>query len=222
MLALKIDLRPAQKALGDLTGKQIPFASALALTTLAGGVQDAEVAAETKTFAKATPFTLRAFGKFPATKRNLVATVFIKDKTTDAGGQNAYLAPYVIGGDRSLGGKKGMLVPVGANVNAYGNLTKGTLARLKGKPNIFIGPVKTKRGIVNGVWQRPVQAKARGKRGSKAVQSQGHMKLLIEFEDTTPVREHLDFYGVAIAYVGKHAQPVFEDALRTAMASARK
>ncbi|WP_375382290.1 hypothetical protein [uncultured Sphingomonas sp.] len=207
MLAIKVDLRPAQRALGDIGG-QVAFASALGLTQLAAGVQVVEVEEEAKTFDKATPFTKNAFAKKPATKRDLVATVFVKDI------QAGYVAPYVVGGDRSLGGKKGMLVPIGARTNQYGNLTKGALARLKDKPGVFIGKVQTKRGLVSGVWQRT--AAPRRTKGAP-VPGTAKLKLLIEFEDTTPVAKHLNFYGRARAYVARNARPVMEQALATAM-----
>lgn len=215
MISVKVDLRPAQRALGDF-GKQVPFATALALTSLAQGVQEAEDAEAAKVLDKETSFTKRAFGKTPATKKRFVATVFIKDTTSAAGGQNAYLAPYVIGGDRSLGTKKAMLAPVGAATNQYGNLSKGQLARLKAKPGVFIGAVQTKRGPVSGVWQRVAQPKR------KAGGGKARLKLLIEFEDTTAVRKRLDFYGRAQAYVQRNAVPVFNDALARAIATKRK
>lgn len=215
---IKVDLRQAQRALGDLHGKQIPFASALALTTLAGGVQDAETAEELKTFASPTPFTQRAFGKTPATKRNLVSTVFIKDV------QAQYLAPYVVGGPRFLGTKKGMLAPRGIALNQYGNLTKGKLAALKAKPNVFIGPVTVKGGkVINGVWQRATARPARTtKRGTTPAKPAGPLKLLIQFEDTTEAPKHLDFYGRARAYVVGNAQDAFETALAKALSTARR
>ena len=222
-----VDLRPAQRALGDLTGRQIPFASAFALTSLAQSVQDAETAEELKTFENPTPFTQRAFAKIPATKRNLVATVFIKDV------QAQYLEPYVVGGPRFLGTKKGMLAPRGVGLNQYGNLTRGKLASLKGKTSVFIGPVTFKNGrTVNGVWQRG--ATPRGKRtkgdGEFGTKGKHHivagnrttLKLLIQFEDTTEAPKHLDFYGRARGYVAANAQRVFDDALRKAMATARR
>ena len=67
---------------------------------------------------------------------------------------NAYSADgiYVDGGTRFLGTKKGMLAPITSNIrlNAYGNLPRNKLKQLQGKPNIFIGPIKTKRGIISG------------------------------------------------------------------------
>lgn len=232
---IRVDLRPAIAALGDLSQRQVPFASALALTTLAQGVQDTETELEIATFDNPTPFTKRAFGKTPATKRNLVATVFIKNRTSAAGGQNAYLEPYVDGGERSLGTKKAMLVPIGQRTNQYGNLPRNALARLKARPDVFVGAVTFKKSgrTVSGVWQRsPTKRGARHKGGGEygtRGDSQGKvggvrttLKLLIEFEDTTEAPKHFDFYGAARAYVAKHGQRVFNEALAKALTMPRR
>ena len=216
-LNIKADLRPLQRAFIDLRAKQVPFATALALTTLAKGVQQVEREEVLATFATPTPFTQNAFAVKPATKTNQIATVFAKDI------QAAYLEPYVDGGMRSLGGKRGMLVPRDVGTNAYGNLPKAALARLKGKPGVFIGPVTTKAGrVINGVWQRPTQTRA-GKRGKDAqAKPAGHLKLLIQFEDTTEAPKHLDFYGRAHAYIRRNAASAFNDAMVRALATARR
>ncbi len=200
-----------------LGAKQVPFASALALTTLAKGVQGIEQDLIGKTFDDATPFTRNAIAIKPATKSNLVATVFAKDI------QAAYLTPYVVGGMRDYGNKRGMILPVDVRVNQYGNLTKGTLQRLKGKPGVFVGPVKTKAGVINGVWQRPVAGKVVGKRikGTRIAKPAGHLKLLLKFEDTSAVTKHFDFFGAAQRYLTKNAAAAFDKAMRQALATAR-
>lgn len=230
---IRADLKPLHRAFIALGAKQVPYASALALTRLAEGVQAAEVDELKKDFEKTTAFTERAFGKTAATKKNLVATVFIKDRTSDAGGQNAYLAPYVLGGDRSLGGKRGMLVPRAAKTNQFGNLSKGQLARYKGMPDVFIGPVTFKNGrTVNGVWKRGATKRGarykgggeygtRGKNTNKPGGVRTTLQLLIEFEDTTPVPHGFDFYGRARTYVRANAAREFEAAMRQALATAR-
>lgn len=220
MIAINIraDLRPLQRAFVALGAKQLPFAAALALTTLAKGVQAVEREEEARTFTSPTPFTLNAFAIQPATKSRPIATVFAKDV------QAEYLAPYVGGGDRSLGGKRGMLVPRDIGTNAYGNLPKAALARLKGKPNVFIGPVTTKAGrVINGVWQRPTATRASTRRGKLGVaKPAGHLKLLIQFEDTTEAPKRLDFYGRAQVYLRKNAAIAFDKAMRVALATARR
>lgn len=212
-ISLKADFRPVERAFNRFQQKQIPFARALALTRLAQGVQAAERQAISETFDNPTPFTLNGIVVKPATKTRPVAIVYARDIA------GAYLAPYVNGGDRSLGKKKGMLVPRDVPLNQYGNLSAGTLARLKAKPGVFIGPVKTKSGkVINGVWQRPTSAKI-GKRG-KILKQGGPLKLLIQFADTTPVQKHLPFYERARAYLKRNARREFAAAMRQALATA--
>jgi hypothetical protein len=81
-----------------------------------------------------------------------------------------YLAPYVYGEDRFLGGKKAMLVPRDVGLNQFGNLPRNKLKTLKGKPNIFVGTIKFKKSgkTISGIWQRPDNGLRRsGYRGTK-------------------------------------------------------
>lgn len=231
MLALnfKADLKPLQRAMIGIRGSQIPFALALGATRLAQGVQAAETDEIKQTFDNPTPFTEKALAIVPAKKKAPVAIVFAKDI------QDAYLAPYVVGGDRSLGGKKAMLVPINARTNAYHNLSRNQLATLKGKPNVFVGTVRFKKSgkAVSGVWQRGAvkrgaRNKGNGEHGTKG-SSQGKvgsvrstLKLLIEFKDTTPTTKGFAFYARAQRYVSRNAAPVFAAALNEALATARR
>lgn len=228
---IRADLRPMQRTMINLRGRQVPFAASLALNNLAKGIAAQESDAIAETFDSPTPFTKNAIRMQVATKAKLSAVVAIKDI------QAQYLEPYVDGGDRYLGAKRGMLTPIKGNVslNQYGNLGKGKLAALKAKPNVFIGPItfrKTGRTI-NGVWQRGAtprgaRSKGGGEYGTKGKNTnvvdgvRTTLKLLIRFTDTTPAPKHLPFYERATAYVAKHAASEFDDALRRAFATARK
>lgn len=207
---IRVDLKPLHKAMAALGAKQIPFATALTLNALAKGVVAVEQVEVDRTFDTPTPFTEKAFRTEAATKARPVARVAVKDI------QSEYLRPYVIGGARSLGTKKGMLAPISGNVtlNAYGNLTKNKMKSLAAKPNVYIGPVVTRGGKrISGVWQRPSLKRGRAARGP--------LKLLIKFADTTPVKKRFDFYGVGERYVRANAATEFTAALRRAMATQR-
>lgn len=212
-LGIKADLKPLHRAMIDLGARQVPFAMSLALTALAKGVAADEVELIDEVFKSPTPFTEKAYRIEVATKSRPIAVVAAKDI------QAQYLEPYVVGGKRFLGTKKGMLAPRAVPLNRYGNLTRGKMKSLQGKPNVYIGPVKTKGGkVINGVWQRPSAAQRRGK-GDKP---KGGLKLLIRFEDSTPVPKRLPFEQRARSYVGAHAREVFNDALTRALATARR
>lgn len=217
-LSIKADLRPVHRAMMALGAQQVPFANALTVNSLARGVAALETESLIETFEKATPFTKRAFRIEGATKAKPVAIVAAKDRTNDKGGQAAYIAPYVVGGPRFLGAKRAMLVPIEQRTNQYGNLPKNTMARLKAKPNVFVGKVRTKGGkLLSGVWQRPAGASR-----SKAQAGRGALKLLIAFEDTTPVRKRFDFYGKAENYVRRNAAREYTAAMRKALVTARR
>ena len=205
------------RTISALGAKQVPFATALALNRLASGVAGAEREEIGKTFDNPTPFTQNAFYIRSATKTRHVAYVMAKDI------QAEYLEPYLDGDLRYLGGKRGMIVPMNVALNQYGNLPRNKLRSLKGKPNTFIGPVKTKSGkIINGVWQRPVTLpQVKGRRVKQAVPNSG-LKLLIKFADTTPAPKRLHFVERARDYVRRNAHAEFKASLRQAVARARR
>lgn len=212
---IRPDLKGLQRAFIALRAKQAPFATALALNRLAKGVVAEEQTLIGQTFDKPTPFTQNAYRIEVATKSKPLAIVAAKDI------QAAYLEPYVIGGERYLGSKKAMLAPRQIALNQYGNLPRSKLASLKGKPNVFIGPVKTKSGrVINGVWQRSAPA-ARRMATRKSNTPRGPLKLLIQFEDTTPAPKHLDFFGRAQRYLKANAAREFTSAMKQALATAR-
>lgn len=216
-ISIKAELKPLHRAMIALGAKQVPFAMSLALNDLATGVVAIESKAIADTFDTPTPFTQNAIRTVRATKARAVATVAIKDI------QAEYLEPYVAGGNRSLGKKRGMLAPRSIGLNQYGNLPKSKLASLRSKPNVYIGPIKTKSGrVINGVWQRPTKAK-RPKGGKIAgAQPRQSLKLLIQFEDTTPVRKRLLFEKLARTYIQRNAALAFDAALRRALATATR
>lgn len=217
-VTLTADFGGLHRMLQDWHVKQVPFATALALTRLARGAAEVEADEVRKTFDNPTPFTQRSFFVTSATKANQIAYVSAKDI------QAQYLLPYVIGGMRYLGQKRAMLVPRAIAVNQYGNLPRGKLQQLQGKRGIFVGKVKTKAGqTISGVWQRPVVAtKGKGSKRSATAKAATGLKLLVRFEDTTPTRKHLPFVERARAYVQANAREEIDKALREAARTARR
>ncbi|HEX7853845.1 MAG TPA: hypothetical protein VF503_09135 [Sphingobium sp.] len=228
-IVVRGNIAPVHRGLDDLVRRQVPFATAHALTNLAQGVQDLEKLEMTKTFDTPTDFTMNAIAIRPATPRKLRATVYPREIASH------YLEPYVVGGNRSLwskkGDKKGMIVPRAARTNAHGNLPAGTLKRLKSQPDVFIGRIRFKKSgkEVSGVWQRPpVGTRRDGSRGTKASShnviggSRTGLKLLIQFEDSTPVPRTLPFYEAAEAYLNSEAVRQFKASLALALKTARR
>lgn len=216
---IKIDARSAvtrlSRDLDDFARKQVPYATALAINDIGAQVLKAEVDRIKEVFPTATPFTLKSVRLAKANKYNLTARVFVQDIAA------RYLAPYDGGGVHFLN-SRALLNPKDIRTNQYGNLPRNALATLKGRADVFVGPVTTKSGVINGVWQRVPVAKTApkvrtvryGKRGSAPVKaaaaSSTTLKLLIRFGDALPVKEHLDW--------GDTAQEIFDAGFNRAFA----
>jgi len=215
-LSVRSNVKELSKKLSALAYKQIGFATAQALTAIAKQVQADETRNIAHTFKKPKPFTQNSVGVRGARKDNLVATVFVRPIAAK------YLAPYEDGGVHFLSGRA-LLNPKNLKLNAYGQLPRGVLARLKARKDIFIGPVKTKAGSVNGVWQRipPKDGKA-ARRGRAAVAAQpGHLKLLIRFGDAIQVNKRLNYRSRAMAVVERGFAAAFRESLGRALETAK-
>lgn len=197
-LSVRADVKGLSKDLTALERSQLPYATALALTATAKAIQAAETAALSEVFDRPTPFTQRAFGVKGATKATLTATVYARDI------QAEYLAPFAEGNARQqLRGKRGLPVPKGLRVNQYGNLPRGSIARLKGRKNVFFGAVTTRAGeTISGIWQRP------GKRTG--------LKLLVRWSDGTELHQNLRYRERAAMVLAA----TFPGAMRAAFARA--
>jgi hypothetical protein len=234
-ISIRAELKGLSKSLGAFEYKQLPFAQAQALNALAKRVTAVEEANLKREFPSLTPFTAKAVGVKRATKADPTAIVFVKPVAA------RYLEPYENRGTHFLGSKKALLVPIDQATNQYGNLPRGTLAALKGRPDVFIGAVKTKRGTVNGVWQRvtdtakvtllqrakagKVASLARTKAGKvKALRNRNEgdsLKLLIRFKDSPVVKQSLGFGTQARRTVATYWRVDFDAAIAQAVGSAR-
>lgn len=217
-LNVKAELDLQARAVAATLRKQVDFAKAQALNIVAREVIKAEQANIRSVFERPKPFTQNSLGLRAATKNNPVAVIFMKDITAK------YLRPYEEGGAHVLPGRA-LLNPKNIKLDQYGQLPKSTLARLKARPDIFIGPVKTKAGIVNGVWQRSVtpsvKVKGPGGKALRGANKTGRLKLLIRFGDALQVRKQLRFGATAKRIVDARLSPAFAEAMARAAASAR-
>lgn len=222
-ISIRSNIKEIQKKLGAFAYQQLPFAQAQAATNLAKLVQEDEIKNLRETFKNPSPFTLKSVRVIPARKGNPVATVFVMDKAAQ------YLQPYEDGGVHYLN-SKALLNPKDIPLNQYGQLRKGTLAALKNRSDIYIGPIKTKRGIINGVWQRSAEratvtrTKGRQKivtQARRGFNTSGQLKLLIRFGDALPVKERLHYRTRAQRIVDKNVDREFGRALAKAMATAK-
>ncbi len=224
---VKSNIDAFQRKIGALAYKQLPFATAQALTAIAKQVVKDERVNEVKVLDRPRPFTSGAIGVVKARKESMRATVYMRDVTA------AYLEPYEFGG-RNVLNSKALLKPVGAvkNLDDFGNLPRNLLRSLKGRSDVFIGAVQTKRGLINGVWQRAVEEGARVQTGvskktgkarytKRGTNTTDRLVLLIRFEDAHPVRQHLGWFNVAQRTIDRNFNREMGRALARAIASAR-
>jgi hypothetical protein len=194
-ISMKADIKQATAKLRGAQRKQIPFATAKALTNTAWDVAKEEKRQLPMKLDRPTPFTLRAFGVKRATKNRLVATVFIKPI------QAAYLGFQIRGGIRKPSGRA-IGVPVNQRLNRYGNMTRGKIKALLAKPDHFSGTING----VGGIYQR---------------QKKGGVKLIVAWEPRTNYTAgRFPFYkigvGKARAVMARNMRKAIDYALRSA------
>lgn len=198
--------------------KQIPFATAQALTSIARQIAAAEKTAFQRKLENPTPFTVNSVGSSGARRDNLTATVFVRDIAA------GYLEPLEFGGVHKLNGQA-LLNPKDVKLNKYGNLSRNKLSQLKAKSNVFIGDIDG----INGVWQRvKVKKGKKGKKRQKRSANGTHRarvknpmpKLLIRFGDALPVKPTLGYMDraekMAAGLMAGALSKAIDEALRTA------
>jgi hypothetical protein len=219
---VRSDFGRLARSLNDLERRQLPFATAQALTGIGRHVRVAEQTGMRRKLDRPMPFTINSVGVKAARKSDLTAIVYMRDIAA------SYLEPFEFGGNHKLiGSGRTWLNPKnGLSLNQYGNLTRNKLKQLKARPDIFIGKVKTKNGdVIDGVWQRPHakpgQAARRTTRTGIQANTSGHLKLLLRFGDAIPVRQHLGWRDRAKAVVAVRSAAEWRRALAAAVRTAR-
>ena len=109
--------------------KQLPYATARALTDTAQAARLQIGGDMGKIFESPVPFTVNALGYKPASKSDLCALVFVKDI------QAKYLLHEEEGGERTPAENTrkpsaALIVPSKIKLNQYGNIPSGAIARL--------------------------------------------------------------------------------------------
>lgn len=199
--------------------KQIPFATAQAMTSVVRHIADAQKRALGRKLESPTPFTVNAVGSSGARKNNLRAKVYMRDIAAE------YLEPFEFGGEHKLN-SQALLNPKNIKLNKYGNMPRNKLSQMKAKPNVFVGEVNG----VNAVWQRSKPKKAKKAKKKRAKRSangtrrpkmkQRSPKLLVRFGDALPVTPVLGYMDrsrtMAEALMPGALSRAIADAIRTA------
>jgi hypothetical protein len=142
VIVLKHDIDKLRREM-QVHGKQVPFATALALTRTAQAIKVDEEKEVVDVFDRPTPYTRKSFFVIPATKVTLRAEVEIKNDATEAVPPSAFLRPQIFGGNRSLKRfelalRNAGVLPNGyltvpgsaARLDAFGNMSKGQIVQI--------------------------------------------------------------------------------------------
>lgn len=141
--SVKSDIDKIIRNTKDLAHKQIPFATARALTETAKVVKKAEEREIKSVFDRPTPYTQRSIYYKSANKKTLQAKVWLKDDTSKGTPATKYLGPQIQGGQRPVKRferalqRAGYLpqgwfaVPgAGAKMDRYGNMSRGQIVQI--------------------------------------------------------------------------------------------
>jgi hypothetical protein len=234
-ISVTANVKEISRALSELAYRELPFATARAVTILAQEVRQAERAGMESVFDTPKPFTLNSVRVFGATKDSLTAGVFVMDKAAN------YLSPFEDGEDHFLNpGQTKLHVPVQAPKDAGGNVPRNFERNRRGGAGIFFGVVQTKRGPINGMWQRTVRYEVRVGSGKVRVSRTGKLRrgevhnsasgkpikikglrLLVKYVDNQPVKQDLAFYDRAEKLVNRRFNVVLGHELARAIASSK-
>jgi hypothetical protein len=201
MLTITSDVARAEARFRAMVDRQMPFALSQALNDTGFKVREALGLQMQDDFDRPTPFTLRAFEVKRATKSTLEARVQARPV------QAPYLALQAEGGSRRPE-RRALVVPGAVKLNKYGNLPRGALKRLLGRPDVFATSTRSPRTshLAPGIYQRANRMR---------------LKLLISFEDEAQYAPLFDFENAAQAAAMKEIGPAFARRLEAALASAR-
>jgi len=204
LISVQVDTKPLKRWLSDIEKKQLPFATAKALTITARDAKRAVDAQLPKKLDRPTPFTRRAIGIKAARKTLLQSEVFVKDT------QWEYLKYAIEGGTRTP--KRNAIATPGSKtrLNKYGNMPRGKAHKLlQNKAKYFSGTPAGHPGAPAGIWQRM----GRGGRGN--------IRLVVQYKKQITYKKRLPFRKIVEGVVAHRWRRNFEQAFADAMRTAR-
>lgn len=217
--------------------RQIPFATALALTRTAQLVK-AEIEREMRSvFDRPTRWTLNSLRLFPAKKTRLEARVWMKNEADKAAPATQWLSPQIEGGRRPLKRSEALLrrrgrlpadkfvVPAkGARRDRYGNMSRGQIQK-----------ILSGLGAQFDAYQNSTDSRrSRGNRKRYFVMRRGsepigiaertgkrRLNLVLAYVSQPSYQPRLDFYGIGNRVAAKHLGEEFGRALEQALSGSR-
>lgn len=166
MITIQVDTKEATRWLNDIQRNQIPFAASVALNKTARMAQDGIRSEMQRVLDRPKPYTLNGTFMAGSNKRNLSATVGLKDKA--AGGVPAkYLAPLVVGAQRGDKALEKVLTGMGilppgmravptsaSTMDQYGNMNRKQIKEMIGglKSGMRVHKGRGRRGHMGGYF----------------------------------------------------------------------
>lgn len=241
---IRSDVKQLTKSLNRIQRKQIPFATVVAINQTARDIRRAEYTSMRNVFNKPTTYTVPSNIDKPgkkgsifvknADKKNLIAEVFIKNLSAGKGTPAInYLGPQIFGGTRKAKAsekslrRKGLIAsnkfitPANVNLNASGNVTKGTMTKILSGLNALPGAAKGSKsrqkksyfvmrlggqGSETGIWERT---------------SRKNIKKLFNITRAPTYRPRLKWFDIANRTIRHKFERNFKTSLRKALKTAR-
>ncbi|MFC2974721.1 hypothetical protein ACFOJE_21240 [Azotobacter bryophylli] len=243
-ISAHVDVGEISRKLSDLAKKQIPFATALALTRTAQLVKKGTLDVMRARLDRPTPITMSSVFVKPATKARLEARVWFKDSWSSGIPADRYMQPAVLGGarrhkrfEKALISRQIMkpnqyAVPAKEFLNQYGNITGGLAKKvLSGlgaaemtsgyKANATNSRRSRRKGNADRFFVLHGLDRSSGIWERKATRWGDAIRPVFLFVDAPYYKVRIPFEKIAANIVKAHLQREFEQAMTKALATAK-
>ena len=245
-VVLKQDLAQFMPKLKSFMGKHADFAIARTLTKVGAEIKQANTAEMRRVFVNPTPYTMNSLYLKPATKKSLVARVWLKDDFGKGTPAAKYLSAQILGGQRNtkrierllsargyLPQGKAIAPGSGAALDNYGNLSRGQYSKILSQLKANFDPYQNQTTASRKRRRKKAGPEyfvgtpgTNGRLGNGVwaryqFASGSAVKPVLMFIDMPNYKRRWDFYGVAQRtyerVIGQHLM----ESVRIAMATAR-
>ena len=233
-ISIKSDIKQLTKRLTDIQKKQVPFATALALTKTAQRVQREEVNTMKKVFKNPTPFILKGIYIQRATKSKQYAVIGIRDKKSKGISRIEFLAPHIYGQKRDnkslewllkyrrLMPRNKYLVPARkAKKNQYGNVSRDTTKKILASLDRRLDTGKKSNNDKTNTNPYYIVMPGQGMHPGIYFKNKSGTYPVFLFVDKPSYKKRFPFFEVAERISQKYFPAEFNKALQTALSTAR-
>ena len=232
---IRHNIADIRRWLSEAERKQLPFASALAMTWTAKDIQAEEIVTMKRVFDRPTPYTLNALRVVPARKTTLVAKVEFRDFGAGTPAKR-FLNPEVHGGLRSrkahetqikskfnMKGRRFAMPGRDMPRNAFGNIAGGTFQKILSQLKAQRDPAQNASGSAKSKGKRKKQGffiPRKGRLSHVVFERKGDaVKPALVFTKPPRYPKRFPFYEVAGQVLRERLDANFERAFRQAMAT---